>query len=258
MLKWEEKSPQTWPPTGLVICFHLCTPSSVPAGFWKRQDRPQQQFQSLWQIHPGELPREWHCERVRTQKSNSSIQRNTQNLNASVFSRAYVEKYLLEKSRLVYQEHNERWEKQILFLEKCTDPVVELCRLTYRCTNHRLDSGFIPSVTSVTSELVWFCPLLVHRVTVALSGPDTNVLDPAATVWGGLSSSWGGSQWASSVPHLLLKWIADSRAIKSSACACAHVRVCVSHGGLAPAAAAQVWPLTFLLQHNSSTNWDQY
>ncbi len=25
-------------------------------------------------------------------------------------SRAYVEKYLLEKSRLVYQEHNERYE----------------------------------------------------------------------------------------------------------------------------------------------------
>lgn len=24
-------------------------------------------------------------------------------------NRAYVEKYLLEKSRLVYQEHNERW-----------------------------------------------------------------------------------------------------------------------------------------------------
>lgn len=26
--------------------------------------------------------------------------------------RAYVEKYLLEKSRLVYQEHNERWERR--------------------------------------------------------------------------------------------------------------------------------------------------
>lgn len=33
---------------------------------------------------------------------------NTLNLNAALFSRAYVEKYLLEKSRLVYQEHNER------------------------------------------------------------------------------------------------------------------------------------------------------
>lgn len=155
MLKWEEKSPQTWPPTGLVICFHLCTSSSVPAGFRERKDRPQQQFQSLWQIHSSELPRERHCERVRTQKSNSFIQRNTQKLNASVFSRAYVEKYLLEKSRLVYQEHNERWEKQILILEMCPDPVVEPCRSTYRCTNHRLDSSFIPSVTSVTSES-WF------------------------------------------------------------------------------------------------------
>lgn len=41
-------------------------------------------------------------------------------------SRAYVEKYLLEKSRLVYQEHNERWEKHVFDftdVKRCIDPV---------------------------------------------------------------------------------------------------------------------------------------
>lgn len=33
----------------------------------------------------------------------------TFDFNVPVILRAYVEKYLLEKSRLVYQEHNERW-----------------------------------------------------------------------------------------------------------------------------------------------------
>ena len=35
------------------------------AGFWKRQDSPQQQLQPVWEIHPSQLPREWHRERVR-------------------------------------------------------------------------------------------------------------------------------------------------------------------------------------------------
>lgn len=60
-------------------------PSSLPTGFWQRQDRPQQQFQSLWQIHSSELPREWHCERVRTQTSNSFTHKNTQNLTLPFF-----------------------------------------------------------------------------------------------------------------------------------------------------------------------------
>lgn len=122
------------------------------SGLWKRQDCTQQQFQSLWEVHPGQLPGEWNSAGVRKLSHNQSFCFNSHvvktpvlilhtfftssdwNSSSSLYVadeemswyilwrssdsvclsilRAYVEKYLLEKSRLVYQEHNERWVRQ--------------------------------------------------------------------------------------------------------------------------------------------------
>lgn len=174
----------------LVVCFHHCTSSSFPAGIWECQDRPQQQLQSLWQIHSGELPGERHCERVSKQHFHSSIERKS--IQALLLiSRAYVEKYLLEKSRLVYQEHNERWEKHDKrckkMLRSCGGAVqvdvrmhkqdnsthVSVCVNDFCC----LDSNFSLSVTSVASGSLFGFAYFWSMKWVALSGPDTNVLD---------------------------------------------------------------------------------
>lgn len=71
------------------------------------------------------------------------------------------------------------------------------------------------------------------------------------TGWAGLG--WvilimGGSQWASSVRHLLLRRIADSRAIKSSVCV--HVRVCC--GALLPQLLHRFDLSPFTLQQKAS------
>lgn len=84
-------------------------------GIWECKDGTKQQLQSLWQVHSGELSGERHRERVRARSKNIAFYSWKPSFCESLiwgcwFFRAYVEKYLLEKSRLVYQEHNERWE----------------------------------------------------------------------------------------------------------------------------------------------------
>lgn len=69
----------------VCVFSHLCSLCSAPAGFWERQDGPQQQFQSLRQVHSSELPGEWHSERVRGQRAGASPQSGARSFNASVF-----------------------------------------------------------------------------------------------------------------------------------------------------------------------------
>lgn len=45
----------------------------VFSGFWERQDGSQQQLQSLWEVHSGQLPGEWHRQRVRRARLSSRI-----------------------------------------------------------------------------------------------------------------------------------------------------------------------------------------
>ena len=50
---------------GLILNLYSPPPNCHLAGFWKRKDSPQQQLQPLRQVHPGQLPGEWHREGVR-------------------------------------------------------------------------------------------------------------------------------------------------------------------------------------------------
>lgn len=73
------------------------------SGLWKCQDCTQQQFQSLWEVHPGQLPGEWHRAGVRKTKSHKN---NNQficgffwNLNLCFNSHVFKTPVLLYKSR---------------------------------------------------------------------------------------------------------------------------------------------------------------
>lgn len=47
---------------------HYIFLSSYSPGIRERKDGPQQQLQSLRKVHSGELPGEWHCQRVRDRR----------------------------------------------------------------------------------------------------------------------------------------------------------------------------------------------
>lgn len=102
-----------------------------------------------------------------------------------------MEKYLLEKSRLVYQEHNERWEKHVKGRNQTLRSCGGAVRVDVRMLKHHnrihvsvcindfccLDSNLSHSATSVASGSLFGFAYFWSMKWVALSGPDTNVLD---------------------------------------------------------------------------------
>ena len=51
---------------------------SLSSGLWERQDGAQQQLQPLWQVHPGQLSGEWHCQGVRHTLAETHTHTHTQ------------------------------------------------------------------------------------------------------------------------------------------------------------------------------------